>query len=721
VRLGSARLVSAGLIKFDEFALDCDRYELLRSGDSVKLEKLPMELLILLVQKQSNLVTRPEIITRLWGDDTFVDTEHGINTAVRKIRTVLRDDPEQPRFVQTVTGKGYRFIAPITNGNGAAQEVPMPVPAPLPEKPLPEREGTGHPSLPVRKSHSRASLIVAALVASAILMFLFLRPSPPPPRVTHTVQLTSDGRWKFGSLATNGAYVYFEEVVNDHWKLAAVPVSGGEPIPIHTPFQENNLLGISPDKSRLLIGEGMPISENALWELPVLGGTPRRIGNVVAHDASWSPDEKRLAYVNGGDVFLAKADGTDVIKVASNSDPGMWAWSPIWSSDGNRLRFEWYQMRQHIARLWETDANGRNLHPVLPNWSVCCGKWTHDGKYYVFGAWNGLESGMPFPSPNLWAMRMGSSLFHQTSPELFQLTTGPTHFFNQILSTDEKAIFTTSTRKQGELLRYEKKTGRLLPYLRGLSAESVSFSRDGKWIAYVKFPQGELWRSRTDGSEELQLTSPPLLTHAPNWSPDGKQIAFSGQRAGEEWQLYLISADGGVPQPIAQTDTALESTWSPNGRSLLFQIFENGKGRLRKVDLNQRQVSDFPGSEGLLAPRWTQNGRYVAAAKETNGRLMLFDFKIGVWAQWAQVEVDHVPVWSRDGTTLYFVGLLNKIRGIYRVQPNQRTPQLLTDLSDFQFAGSMGTGMSLLPDDEPLLLHDVGGGTEVYALYWDSP
>jgi WD40 repeat protein len=378
-------------------------------------------------------------------------------------------------------------------------------------------------------------------------------------------------------------------------------------------------------------------------------------------------------------------------------------------------------MRQHIARLWETDANGRNLHPVLPNWSVCCGKWTHDGKYYVFGAWNGLESGMPFPSPNLWAMRMGSSLFHQTSPELFQLTTGPIHFFNQILSTDEKAIFTTSTRKQGELLRYEKKTGRLLPYLRGLSAESVSFSRDGKWIAYVKFPQGELWRSRTDGSEELQLTSPPLLTHAPNWSPDGKQIAFSGQRAGEEWQLYLISADGGVPQPIAQTDTALESTWSPNGRSLLFQIFENGKGRLRKVDLNQRQVSDFPGSEGLLAPRWTQNGRYVAAAKETNGRLMLFDFKIGVWAQWAQVEVDHVPVWSRDGTTLYFVSLLNKIRGIYRVQPNQRTPQLLTDLSDFQFAGSMGTGMSLLPDDEPLLLHDVGGGTEVYALYWDSP
>jgi eukaryotic-like serine/threonine-protein kinase len=140
--------VSAGLIKFDEFALDCDRYELLRSGDPVKLEKLPMELLILLVQKENNLVTRQEIITRLWGDDTFVDTEHGINTAVRKIRTVLRDDPEQPRFVQTVTGKGYRFIAPITNGNGAAQEVLIPVSEPLPHGSYPGIVPLNSPTVP---------------------------------------------------------------------------------------------------------------------------------------------------------------------------------------------------------------------------------------------------------------------------------------------------------------------------------------------------------------------------------------------------------------------------------------------------------------------------------------------------------------------------------------------------------------------------------------------
>ncbi len=104
----------AKVFKFDEFLLDSNRYELLRAGRRIKLEKLPMELLILLLEKDGHLATREEIVDRLWGKDVFLDTEHGINTAIRKIRNVLRDDPERPRFVQTVTGKGYRFVAPIS-------------------------------------------------------------------------------------------------------------------------------------------------------------------------------------------------------------------------------------------------------------------------------------------------------------------------------------------------------------------------------------------------------------------------------------------------------------------------------------------------------------------------------------------------------------------------------------------------------------------------------
>jgi TolB-like protein/DNA-binding winged helix-turn-helix (wHTH) protein len=103
--------VPACVYEFGDFELDPSRFELRKNGRVLKLERIPMDLLILLAEKQGIVVTRQEIAQRLWGEDVFVDTEHGINTAIRKIRQALRDDPEQPRFVQTVTGKGYRFIA----------------------------------------------------------------------------------------------------------------------------------------------------------------------------------------------------------------------------------------------------------------------------------------------------------------------------------------------------------------------------------------------------------------------------------------------------------------------------------------------------------------------------------------------------------------------------------------------------------------------------------
>jgi TolB-like protein/DNA-binding winged helix-turn-helix (wHTH) protein/Tfp pilus assembly protein PilF len=110
-------VLNPSLYQFGEFSLDCNRYELLRGDGNIKLEKIPMELLILLVSRNGNLVTRQEIIEHLWGKDVFVDTEHGINTAVRKIRAALRDDAERPRYVQTVPGKGYRFAGERRNGN----------------------------------------------------------------------------------------------------------------------------------------------------------------------------------------------------------------------------------------------------------------------------------------------------------------------------------------------------------------------------------------------------------------------------------------------------------------------------------------------------------------------------------------------------------------------------------------------------------------------------
>jgi TolB-like protein/DNA-binding winged helix-turn-helix (wHTH) protein len=113
------------IVEFGEFRLDCDAFELWRGGRSIKLERKPMELLILLAKNEGSLVTRTEIAVRLWGNDVFVDTEHGINTAIRKVRQALRDDPEQPRFVQTVMGRGYRFIGPISEAHLLPPALPL--------------------------------------------------------------------------------------------------------------------------------------------------------------------------------------------------------------------------------------------------------------------------------------------------------------------------------------------------------------------------------------------------------------------------------------------------------------------------------------------------------------------------------------------------------------------------------------------------------------------
>ena len=114
---------------FEEFDLDLERYELRRSGHAVKLERIPMELLILLLQNNGKLVRREAINRRLWGENAYQDTDHSVNTAVNKLRYILRDDPRDPRFIQTVVGQGYRFIAEVAADPCPLEDAGLPLPA----------------------------------------------------------------------------------------------------------------------------------------------------------------------------------------------------------------------------------------------------------------------------------------------------------------------------------------------------------------------------------------------------------------------------------------------------------------------------------------------------------------------------------------------------------------------------------------------------------------
>jgi TolB-like protein/DNA-binding winged helix-turn-helix (wHTH) protein len=154
--------------KFGEFELDCARYELRRNGQPLKLERIPMELLILLAEKNGDVVSRQQIGDRLWGRDVFIDTEHGINTAIRKIRTALREDAERPRFVQTVQGKGYRLIAELNDGNKEES-------APSPEVKTPALpEAILRAAAPAKRGHwgpTAIAPLVLLFVAGVVLVF----------------------------------------------------------------------------------------------------------------------------------------------------------------------------------------------------------------------------------------------------------------------------------------------------------------------------------------------------------------------------------------------------------------------------------------------------------------------------------------------------------------------------------------------------------------------
>jgi TolB-like protein/DNA-binding winged helix-turn-helix (wHTH) protein len=177
--------VRSPVFQFADFRLDCSRFELLRDGQALRVERKPMELLILLASRKGELVTRAEIAQYLWSSEVFVDTEHGINTAIRKLRNLLRDDSENPQFIQTVIGIGYRFIAPVTAIETAASEPIAPdIPATVAFDPA-KASSSATDSVPAARSHR---LWVGIAVGAAVLITVLavtLGPHPIAARLLH--------------------------------------------------------------------------------------------------------------------------------------------------------------------------------------------------------------------------------------------------------------------------------------------------------------------------------------------------------------------------------------------------------------------------------------------------------------------------------------------------------------------------------------------------------
>jgi Tol biopolymer transport system component len=300
------------------------------------------------------------------------------------------------------------------------------------------------------------------------------------------------------------------------------------------------------------------------------------------------------------------------------------------------------------------------------------------------------------------------------------------NFRGPVPSREGKRIFVKGTLLRSEVTRFESSSRRSLPFLEGISIETLDFSKNGEWIAYTTLPEGTLWRSKTDGSEPLQLSFSPMRAALPRWQPDGRRIVFMAQNPGKPWNIYLVSAEGDSPEQLLPEDrNQADPGWSHDGQLVLFGGVptldnESSRDAIRLLDLRTRKVETLAGSEGFFSPRWSPDGRFVVALASSSQKLMLYDGTTQKWAEVANVRAGY-PAWSRNGRSIYFLKTSQDERSIWRFQIGDQRLEQMVSLKDFRQPPTIfGAWIGLGPDDSPLALRDLST-QEIYGLEWQTP
>ncbi|MGC2803162.1 MAG: hypothetical protein WCA41_15120, partial [Candidatus Acidiferrum sp.] len=153
-----------------------------------------------------------------------------------------------------------------------------------------------------------------------------------------------------------------------------------------------------------------------------------------------------------------------------------------------------------------------------------------------------------------------------------RVTAGQLSSIAPAFSPDGRNLFVIGQEARGELQKFDSRFGQFVSYMGGISANFVDFSRDGQWLLYVTYPEGTLWRARTDGSQKTQLSFSPLEVMVPRWSPDGRQIIFHAI-GGDRQRAVLIPAEGGEPRPVSLAGGEMQPSWSPDGAAIMYSDF----------------------------------------------------------------------------------------------------------------------------------------------------
>jgi Tol biopolymer transport system component/DNA-binding winged helix-turn-helix (wHTH) protein len=623
--VGSSRgSTSEGTRRFGVFELDLRAGELRRQGIKIKLQGQPFQVLAQLLEQPGVVVTREELRSRLWPADTFVDFDHSLNAAIRRLRDALGDSADNPRFVETVARRGYRFLAPVSSGNGNGNGT-LPV---VPEAAEPETRPAPRFRFHVWWIAAAAGAIILVFVGVK-LGFMLAQHAPAPNRISRLTANPDNDRVKAAAVSRDGRYLAFSDETGFYLRQ----IDTGETHPIALPEKLSaSSIAWFPDSVHIIVALTVSGRASSLWIVSALGGSPRKLID-AGHSPAISPDGNTVAFIAGKklreQIWLVGTDGTQPRKLIG--DEGDLFGAVTWSPDGRKIaytrtRFEYgYGARGSIEILNLKGAQGTGSPIVTSVLSINgLGEplfWAADGRliYSLFEVRpRQLDS-------NLWAV----SLDHQMKPIL------------------------PATRLTNDLG----------------GVNSVSVSGDSKRIVYLKgVPQPDVYVGQVAGGtitgEPERLTLDDRQDMPFDWTSDNKEVIFMSDRTGT-FNIYKQSTVQTVPEVLVGGNKPLaQPRLSPDGTQLLYVIYPNWGEPAASVPLMRVPIGGGT-PQMILKEHWISNHQcsrvpaslciYSVAA---NGALTFFRFDPfqGKGSQVYQIKDDLPELYnwslSPDGATL---------------------------------------------------------------------
>jgi len=684
------------LVRFGGFEVDLRAGELRKDGAKLKLSSQPFLVLTILLEQPGEVVTREELQERLWPD-TFVDVDHNLNTAINKIREVLGDSAESPRFVETLPRRGYRFIATV-DGSSHGPANPAASETVVVSAPTANRSSGKYPS---------GSKILSYSIAAVLMLVGFSAPwilhKSPPHAQRALTRLTFDDGLQFGATwSPDGRYIAYSSDRGAKLDVWVKQVSGGDPIQITKGKGNNWQPDWSPDGR--YIAYRSEEGDGGIFVIPALGGVglERRI-SFFGYHPRWSPDGSKILFqthftwLDANDKFyVAQVDGGEPREILTQkmAEHDLWPASAMWHPDGKRVtvwvgRTGRYSERSpafwtipigggpaiksDIAPAIEEQLRDVAVTGVMGEWPVdFTFAWAPDGKAIYFErAYRGTR--------NIWKLVMDPETLKATAIE--RLTTGAGPDTEAAVSRDGTRLAFTAKSEHVRtwLFPFDLSRSQLSGHGEPITSSGgravvPTLSRDGKKLAFDVERAGiwELWQKSLMDGREAPIIADEYVRDSAQWSPDGEHLAYQREKP-DEHQLMMWSADTRIEEPLASmsaTGWQLVSDWSPDGKALLvsqgtdthlFEVWLVPIADAPHAETAAKKIISSPTSNVYQA-HFSPDGQWIAfetAADTPTGVDSAVYVTRAAGGPWIRLSHgknwDDKPRWSPDGKTIYFI------------------------------------------------------------------